>query len=131
MTTKSTDEMLEAIRANTEALKELAAIVDSLKLCRCKKEEIRQDVIPVVENGAAPFEEEPVVSIAANVGYHEVRELINIKAMLHREEIKALNAKYGLKVFADVLIDKEDVNKGVKDPEVVNKYYEDLAALGE
>lgn len=63
------------------------------------------------------------------VDYQTTKDLIGKLALNHRDAIKALNAKYDLKVFADILVDKNDIAKGVKDEDILWNYYTELKAL--
>ncbi len=73
--------------------------------------------------------EEPEPLKDPKLDYPTAKALISSLALTHREQIKELNKKYQLSVFAELLVDKNDVTKGVTDQEKLEHYYEDLLAL--
>lgn len=108
-----------AIIALTEALlkKELVANVEPAKInvvTEIKVEQTAEKSEPTPDNGLT---------------YPQVRELVLFLAPDFRDEIQALNAKHGLKVLKNMLVDPNDTAKGVKDQGVLNRYYEELVAL--
>lgn len=76
-----------------------------------------------------PVENVQKVIESPDLDYPTVKTLINSLALTHRDEIKILNAKYHLAVFADILVDKNDVSKGVKDRVLLQQYYTDLTKI--
>jgi hypothetical protein len=110
----------EAIQGLTEAIIKLTIALEQKPTCGCGPKTAAKAVVKTVE--------EPVKE--ASVDFPTAKALINSLALTHREEIKALNKKYELGVFADLLIDKNDVSKGVKNTETLEKYYAELQAMG-
>lgn len=113
----------EKIAQLEKQIKEMAATLEKLSW---RKEPEIEDVKVIVEKPAEV--KTPEVS---SIDYALVKTQINKAAINHRDEIKALNAKFGFKIFADILIDQKDPSKGVKDPAVLEDYYMQLLAIGE
>lgn len=76
-----------------------------------------------------PEDWEKVILEKKILQFSDVKARVNEMAMNHRDAIKALNVKYGLKMLKDMLIDENDVNGGVKDQAALESYYEDLKNL--
>lgn len=124
----------QIILGNTEALIKLTNAIEALTLMQAG----------AVKSGAAKVkaEKEPVKNspsvikgeeqaVKEPVNYLTVKNLINKLALNHRDAIKELNKKHGLGVFADLLVDKNDVDSGVNDPKKLENYYADLLKIAE
>lgn len=111
------------IQNNTAAMIQLTEAILGMQHPLVKKEEK-----PVAEVSQKAVVKTPEVA-AKKVEFAAVKELIKKLAAEHRDAIKGLNAKYALGVFDDILLDKKDPSKGVKDEAKLASYYADLAAL--
>ncbi len=61
--------------------------------------------------------------------YEQGKATIKKLALNHRDEIKKLNASYGIERFSDMLVDPNDLKKGVKDFNVLQAYLEALSFI--
>lgn len=121
----------DVIRANTEAVIQLTEALLKINLPR---DVVSPESVIDIQDSIKSTKEKEIelqIDIAAPDLYKAVKALINKLALDHRDEIKALNQKYELKVFSDILIDKENVEKGVTDIKKLEAYHNDLLSLGE
>lgn len=121
-----------AIAENTKVLQELVSLLKGER----DKEHIKvlKDVASILEGKDKVIKEpekviEPEVDDNGQLLYVKTKDLIYQLAKDHRDAIKALNKKYELKVFDDILIDKNDPTKGVTSTTKLNEYYKELTSL--
>jgi hypothetical protein len=125
----------DAIRANTEAVKVLTELLRKQTEAVIKDKPLpvetptKQNIEPIntIVHNPEKLHTDPFINYVDL--FLETKELINKLALKHRSEIKALNTKYGLSVFKDLLIDKDDPTKGVNEKDKLKKYHLDLLEL--
>lgn len=111
------------IQGNTNSITELTEAVIKLTTALAQ----RLNSVPSEPVKETIWLDEPTK--APDLDYPTVRALISSLALTHRDEIKALNKKYSLSVFADLLVDKDDISKGVVDFEKLESYYAELTRI--
>jgi len=115
------DRLIEALEANTAALGK-AKVTKQVK---------QAEVVEIKEVVEVKEVVKEVVVQESKVSYEEVKDLILKLAPTQRDAIKALNTKYELAKFADILNDSNDAESGVKDAAKLDAYHAELSKLGE
>lgn len=103
-----------AIEANTKAIEKLIEVIQGYNVRQVEQTAVAEPVM---------FDKANDTAIKDDITYKRVKELINQFALTHRAAIKQVNMDHGLAVFSDILRDTSDPSKGVKDQDLLERYY--------